>query len=238
MENTLKFKRNELGLLDSVTYKYNEDDTIDWRSIINPKYLYVNKENFLRRKETVPESIVGVRDSDLISTLGGLKELASLRGYTSVSYRPIVAGNDYAATTCRIEWIGNYETNMIPVSFEDCAGASTYNTSELIQTYLIETATNRAFARTIRNFLKINIVSREELPPPKDFNKNGSSQLNPGVILGNLMKEKGRTFDDVKEKLLNEGDKSFENYKSFNDVPGDKAFQLIDRFKVLKSKNA
>lgn len=229
-----QFQRNESGLLNSVHYKFTEDDYVDWRAMVNSKYLYVNKEAFQRRKETVPESIEGLKDADLIIGLGGLKELAACRGFTSVSYRPITAQNDYAAVVCKIDWIGNYETNMVPISFEDCACANNSNVGEMVQTYLLEMATNRAFARCVRNFLKINIVSKEELPPSKQNRLNGSTNASPSAILANLMKEKGRSFKEVQEKLVAEGDSVFQTYSDWTDVPGDKAFGLIDRFKNLK----
>ena len=234
IQKSIWFKRNELGLLTNVEYKFTEDNYVDWRAMINPKYLYVNKEAFQRRKETVPESVDGLKDADLIIGLGGLKEISQIRGFTSVSYRPITAQNDYAAVVCQIQWVGNYETNMVPVLFEDCACANSFNTGEMVQTYLLEMATNRAFARCLRNFLKINIVSREELPPPKQNRFNGSTNASPSVILANLMKEKGRSFKEVQEKLIAEGDTGFQIYTDWTDIPGDKAFSLIDRFKNLK----
>jgi hypothetical protein len=229
-----KFIRNSLGLLDSINYKFTEEGAVNWRAMVNPKYLYVNKESFQRRKENIPDSIEGLKDADLIIQLPGLRELAYLRGFTSVSYKPIIAGNDYAATSCCINWIGNYETEMIPVSYEALACANSYNTGEFVQTYLIEMSENRSFCRAVRNFLRISIVSREELPPPKRNQFNSSTNASPSVILANLMKEKGRSFKEVQEKLIAEGDSSFQTYTEWSDVPGDKAFHLIDRFKNLK----
>lgn len=237
LQKALLFKRDEFGLLNSVEYKFTEQGGVDWRAMVDAKYLYINKENFQKRKEEVPEKIENVKDSDLVVSLGGLKELAFTRGYTSVSYRPIIAQNDYAGVVCKIDWIGNFETDMRPISFEDCACANTYNTGEMVQSYLLEMSCNRAFARAIRNFLKIFIVSKEELPPPK-IKFNGSNNTSPSVILANLMKEKGRSFKEVQEKLIGEGDTAFQNYSSWSDVPGDKAFSLIDRFKNLKESKS
>ena len=230
-----KYKRNDMGLLGFVEYKFTEDSLVDWRKMVDPKFLFVNKDNFLRRKETPPETIENVKDLDLIIGLPGLKNLASLRGFTSVSYRPINAGNDYASIVCRIDWMGNFETDMIPVSFEDCAGANLYNVSEFVQTYLLELATNRAFCRCVRNFLKINIVSREEMPPPKAV-KNNATTSEPANVLAELMREKGKNFEETMKKLVAEGYAEFSNYKNWSEIPGDKAFQLVDRFKNLKGR--
>lgn len=228
-------KRDGHGLIEGVQYKFTEDGLIDWRAMINPKYLYINIDNYKRRGTETPDSIEGVADKDLIIGLGGLKDLGMLRGYTSVTYRPIAASTEYAATTCQISWIGNYETDMESIVFEDSACANTYNTSELVQSYLIEMATNRAFARCLRNFLRISIMSKEEMPPTKIKPNNGVNKSAPSSVLASLMKEKGRTFEEMKEKLIKEGETSFEKYKNWEDVPGDKVFQLINRFKSLRT---
>lgn len=225
-------KRNENGLLEGIEYKFTDDGLIDWRSLVPSKYLYVNKENFLKRKENPPISIDGLEDKDLIIQLPGLRDLAYLRGFTSVTYRPVTAGADYAATVCCINWIGNCETNMMPISYEAMACANTYNVSEMTQTYLLEMSENRSFCRAVRNFLRISIVSREELPPTKQ--RANHDNASPASVLAKLMKEKGRSFKEVKEKLLAEGDVSFNNFNDWADIPGDKAFQLVERFKVLK----
>lgn len=232
-KTTLSFKRDESGLLPNINYQYNEDGSINWRAMVDSKYLYVNKEAFTRRNEPIPTSVEGLKDSELIISLQGLKCLAALRGFKSVTYRPVTAGTEYSGVICRIDWIGNFETNMEVVAFEDGAGASLMNTSEMIQTYLLETACNRAFARAIRNFLRIGIVSKEELPPAEKP-KAATNKISPSSLLSDLMKEKSKTFADVKEKLIKEGKSVWSKYNDWKDIPPDEAFQLIERFKNLR----
>lgn len=227
-------KRNEFGLIDNVEYKFNEDGFVNWKLMIPREYLYINVDNFKRRSEPIPENIDNVLDKDLIIQLPGLRNLAYLRGFTSVSYKPIIASNDYAATSCCINWVGNFETGMLPISYEALACANTCNVAELTQAYLIEMSENRSFCRAVRNFLRIPIVSKEELPPPKQKFNNGNTKATPTTILAALMKEKGRLFKEVKEKLIAEGDLEFQDFNGWDDIPGDKAFSLIDRFKNLK----
>ena len=229
-------KRNSDGLVESVTYKFTDTGEIDWRSMVDPKYLYLNTDNFNRRKEAVPSSIDGVADKDLIIQLPGLRNLAILRGFTSVTYRPITATNEYAATVCQINWIGNFETNFQPIIYEDMACANFLNVGEMVSSYLVEMSANRAFCRTVRNFLKIFIVSKEELPPAKTMKTNNGNNSEPAVVLANLMKEKGKSFEEVMKKLVGEGYAEFGNYKNWSDIPGDKIFNLIDRFKNLKGR--
>ena len=38
------YKRNEHGLLDNVTYSFNDDGSVDWRSMVKEEFLYPNKD--------------------------------------------------------------------------------------------------------------------------------------------------------------------------------------------------
>ena len=228
--------KDSLGLVKGVEYKFTDRQEINWRAMVDSKYLYVNKENFIRRKESIPETTEGVKDSDLIIMLAGLRELSFLRGFTSITYRPIIATNEYAATVCKIDWIGNFETNFQPITYEDMACASLLNVGEMVSSYLIEVSANRAFCRAVRNFLKIFIVSKEELPPAKSMKANNSNNAEPAKVLADLMKEKGKNFEETMSKLVAEGYAEFSSYKNWSEIPGDKAFQLVDRFKNLKGR--
>jgi hypothetical protein len=46
-ENTIYgpevYKRNDYGLLSNATYLFNEDGSVDWRSMIKDEFLYPNK---------------------------------------------------------------------------------------------------------------------------------------------------------------------------------------------------
>ena len=71
--------RNRYGLLENKEYIFNEDGSIDWRSMIKPEFLYPNKGWFDIRNKTVPTSVDGLEDKQLLIMLGGIKELAKLR---------------------------------------------------------------------------------------------------------------------------------------------------------------
>ena len=45
-----KFKRNPFGLLDYVDYEFNEDGSVNWRSMIKDEHLFPNKSWFDLRK--------------------------------------------------------------------------------------------------------------------------------------------------------------------------------------------
>ena len=59
------YKRNQHGLLENSSYVFNEDGSVDWRSMIKDEYLYPNKDWFEYRKKPDPESIEGLKDNQL-----------------------------------------------------------------------------------------------------------------------------------------------------------------------------
>ena len=103
-------------------------------------------------------------------------------------------------------------------------------------------AENRAFCRCVRNFLRINIVSAEELsntPSGNPFsNGSGASASNssnePSQILMDAMKQKGVSFVSLKKRLISEGYPDAEELNSVSDISKPKTFELISRIKNKK----
>ena len=46
-----KFKRDVNGLLECIDYTFNQDNTINWRSMINKEYLVPNRDAFKNQKD-------------------------------------------------------------------------------------------------------------------------------------------------------------------------------------------
>jgi hypothetical protein len=225
--------RNKYGLLENanINYVYNEDGTINWRKMVKTEYLVPN------RQKTQETDVSKLEDKDLLILLGGIKELAQIRGYTSVEYKVVSATETYFATSCRITWIPNYETDGREVVFESLADATCNNTKSFARFFLAAIAENRAFVRSVRNFLKINIVSQEELGDAKLIEENSSIQENPTsphILLEKVMKEKGVNFEQLKNRLIKEKVDNAENLTSINDISKVKIFELIDRIKKVK----
>lgn len=225
------FKRNEYGLLEEppIPYVYNDDGSVNWRKMIRPEFLVPNKQ------KTQETDISLLEDRDLLILLGGIKELAQIRGFTSVEYTVGSAGPSYFSAACRINWIGNYETNDNYVSFQALGDASDGNTQSFARNYLAATCENRAFVRCVRNFLKINIVGQEEVGT-KVVEDVPENPMSPSAVLSALMKEKGVTLESIKEKLVEEKYEKASEIASINDIPKPKMFELIDRLKKLKKK--
>jgi len=230
--NTVKkLVRTEDGLIEGVNYHFNEDGSINWRKMIRPEFLVSNRD---RTSET---DISKLEDKDLLILLGGIKNVAQLRGFTSVTYEVISPSCDYVVATCKIEWLPNYETEGSAVTFSSIGDASPGNTKDFARHFLGPIAENRAFIRCVRNFLKINIVGQDEIGK----SKNNSDELNesinifePSAILEKVMKEKSLSFSKVKEKLIKENYAGAENFTSVLDIPKIKIFELIERIQKMK----
>ena len=232
-----KIDRNEDGLINGVDYLFTEDGLIDWRKMVKPEHLVPNKD---RTSET---DVTKLKDYQLIILLGGIKELAQIRGFTDVKYEIVSPHHEYVAATCSITWIPNYETEGREVTFSAIGDASPRNTNSFASNFLGPIAENRAFVRCVRNFLKINIVGKEELggadAPPTATNTStatSDTSMDPRSMLQSVMNEKGVGFEKIKAKLISESYDNAEGLTSLNDIPKLKAFELIERLKKVKIK--
>ena len=112
MAKALKLiKRDKHGLIPDVKYPFNDEGLIDWRKMLRTEHLVPN------RQKTSETDVTKLEDKDLIILLGGIKELAQVRGYTDVRYDVHSPSSDYVVSTCSITWIPNYETDNKVVSF-------------------------------------------------------------------------------------------------------------------------
>jgi hypothetical protein len=206
--HSIEFKRNEYGLLGSVNYSFNEDGSVNWRSMIKPEFLYPNKDWFDLRKQTVPSSAEGLTDKQLLIMLGGIKELAKLRGFTKVKYSLDYPRDNYVVAKCSIEWMPNYE-NAESVIYEDVANATSDNTDLFCLKFLETIACNRAFVRCVRNFLNIHIVGADEI----DKSKNRVSDV-AELMISNAVPI---TAQGALEKAVNEllHVQTLEDFKAF-----------------------
>ena len=221
-------KRNKHGLIEDLDggYIFNEEGMIDWRKMVKPEYLVPNRD---RTSET---DVTKIEDKDLLILLGGIKELAQIRGYTNVTYGVVSPSSDYVIATCTITWIPNYETEGRDVTFSAIGDASHSNTKSFAKHFLGPIAENRAFVRCVRSFLKINIVSQEEMGVQKAPTE---SSADPKVLLGDLMKEKSMDFNAIKSKLIKEDYPNAQTLLSIKDIPNVKIFELLERIKKIKN---
>ena len=223
-----------ITFMNKTEFKYNENGSINWRAMVKPEYLYPNKDWFELRGKPIPDSVEGLADNQLLIKLGGLKELAKLRGYNSVSYEVVKCDRDYVVVKCKIHWKALFDgeaSNKViedPCAFEDMANATLENTNDFCAKFLETMATNRAFVRCVRNFLGINIVGDDEIDKSKNkvaSYENAESNIvniTPQGLLKKQAKDKlgCESFDDFKtylRKLWQEETYKNEEAKTWND---------------------
>ncbi len=235
-----KFKRDVNGLLECVDYLFNQDNTINWRAMINKEYLVPNRDAFKNQKNTNLKEldISTLADNQLLILLAGIKELAQIRGYKSVSYDVIQSRPDYVAVKCSIEWIPNYETNMEAVSFSALADAHLDNTKDFAKNFLMAIAENRAFIRTVRSFLKINIVGNDEMGKTTHVD----SEIEPNTLitqpislLQNIMDEYKISFEQIKQRAIQKNMDGSQDWNSIKDIPPLSMFTIISGIKKNKA---
>ena len=231
--------RDDSGLLvsDDINYKFEDSGLVDWRGMIDKKWLVPNRDR------TNVTDVSKLKDNELIILLGGIKELAQIRGFTDLTYEVECPSSDYVIATCKINWIPNYETENKPVTFSAIGDASMSNTSDFARNYLAATAENRAFVRCVRSFLKINIVANDELAsksqspasasPPQEESVSNLSESDPHFLLEKVMTQKGVTLEKVKKVLLKEEYSGADEIKSLKDIPKPKVFNLISRIQAI-----
>jgi len=235
----MNYKRNELGLLEGVEYKYNEDGSVNWRAMVGEEHLYPNKGWFEKFNKAIPKTVEGLGDHQLLIKLSGIKELAKLRGFTKVVHEVVKCDIEHVAVKCGITWLSNYESEGSIVYFEDIANATIHNTSSFAQKFLETIAANRAFVRCVRNFLNIHIVGADEidtsdgkfLQAVESNNKEKMSPLNILMTKTGLSTDQFDTFKDILRGLWKGGQYKNEkaaDWESWSDIPKKEVMKLLE----------
>jgi hypothetical protein len=233
------FTRDEFGFLNSIDYIFNDDSTINWRAMVKPEYLVVNRDAFKNNPDALNDiDISTLPDSKLLILLAGIKELAQIRGYKGVEYEVIQARPDYVAVKCTIEWSANYETGNKSIKFSSLADAHWDNTHNFAKNFLMAIAENRAFVRAVRNFLKINIVGSDEIGGKNNStiveSDSQSTQTSPSALLEKTMQDYGITFQQIKDGAIKKNISGADSWSSIDDIPPLSVFTIVSG---IKNKN-
>jgi hypothetical protein len=233
------FSRDEYGLLECVNYIFNEDNTINWRGMINKEYLVPNRDTFKNQKDVNLKEldVLTLQDNQLLILLAGIKELAQIRGYKNVRYDVIQAQPDYVAVKCTIDWLSNYETSNQEVSFSALADAHLDNTKDFAKNFLMAIAENRAFIRAVRSFLKINIVGNDEMGKTTPIDTEVESSLiatQPIALLQKTMEEYKVSFEQIKERAVQKKMEGADAWVNIKDISPLSMFTIISG---IKNKN-
>jgi len=223
---------NHLGLREGISYSLDHNGFIDWVKLIDSKYIVANKTNFERRKMSVPEDLSTLEDKDKLVLLWGFKSVAQIRGYRSVRFNPIFVSESLVSLECQICWRGNCETGHDEVCFSGCGDAHPGNTFSFARKYLTAIAENRAFVRAVRNSLNIPILGQDEIGPDQEdsSDKSSSGSVGPHHLLKLKLKEKGKTFDSLKKRLLAEGQIDPSEWNTEEDIPVDKLLLILGKY--------
>lgn len=230
------YKRDLNGLLKNIQYIFHEDGSIDWRKMVSDEHLFPNAQAF---NGNPPSSIEGIPDNKLLIKLAGIKELARLRGFNDISYEVVKCELDHVAVICRMTFMSNYETDSMPIVFQDMANATLDNTHDFGQNFLETMACNRAFVRCVRNFLNIHIVGADEIGKTKTSSAKKSNlgpSLSPQSMINTSYDGDFEIFKADLRKLWTKG--SYKNneaghWQNFNDIPIKEARILIKLIKEI-----
>ena len=157
-----------------------------------------------------------------------------IRGFSSVTYNVITASTEYCCMSCKIKWIPNFETEGREIEFESIGDASLNSTDGFASKYLGPISENRAFVRCVRNFLRIAIISKEEIGGAKnDYNPSNtdSPPTKQLKMLEDLMARKFVKFDPHIVKKLKDANQYKEEYTSVDKLPKEVIFDLLERLK-------
>lgn len=237
------FVRDENGLLTNIDYDFNEDGSVNWRTMIKDEYLFPNKSWFELRKKDMPRSIDGLADHQLLIKLGGIKELARLRGFSNISYEVVKCEIDHVAVICKITFLPNYETNGESITFQDIANATIENTNSFAKKFLETIACNRAFVRCVRNFLNVHIVGDDEIDKSDSSSpaKPSSNDLSPsGFLKKELSDNHGvSSYEDFlpilrelhKSKKISISTETIKTWSDFSDISAKDCRVLLGALK-------
>ena len=226
------FQRNEHGLLKNIQYVFSDDGSVDWRAMVKSEHLFPNRGWFEMRNKQIPSSAEGLRDDQLLIKLGGIKELARLRGFSDVSYTVVKCEQDHVAVICSMTFIPNYETGSDVVTFHDMANATLNNTHDFGQNFLETIACNRAFVRCVRNFLNIHIVGADEIGKVSTETKSSQSKisLSPQSMLDSFFDGDFEEFKSTLREFWQENtykNDTIKTWNGFSDIPTKEARVLL-----------
>jgi len=236
-EKSNEFKRNELGLFDNIEYKYLPNGYVDWRAMVDTKFLVPNSTYFTGKGLPIPISIEGLPDEQLLIRLAGVRELARLRGIERVE-RPISyqLPDGGAVASCKITFIPNFETNFQPLIYEEVASATRENCNYV--NYAETLACNRSFVRAVKSALNIYILSDEEFKKEPASNSTDDQTTPLACLKEVLLNEKYNisTFEGLvqylsKTSLYKNRIEEIQSWKSFEGIPVDELRTVLGKLK-------
>lgn len=227
--------RDANGYIEGVHYEMNEaDGTVNWEKMIPEKFIVALDE---KNKNA---DLSTLKNNEKLILLAGFKHLLKIRGYNHVAYDTLWNSDGGIGLKCMINFIGNAETEGRNVVFESTADATMNNTKSVNREFLTTCAENRAFCRCIRNFLGINILSKDEMGEKivstEDPVESESESHDPGVVLADLMKKVNVSFEILKERMIKDGTEGAELWTEMKDIPKALVFSITGKLQKRLEK--
>lgn len=232
--------RDENGLLKKgVEYSFSKSGFIDWENLIDRKFIFLNKfslavkgvdleqYNDEEREKLLNEKIERGEKEDLVIGLWGFRSLAQLRGFKRISSKLVNSDESSAIVTVEIEWIPNLE-HPNGLTVQATASATTHSTEGKFNQFLEAIAENRAFCRAVRHSLGIVPLAQEELNwnERPEVKKEKSPELFNS--LNNHLKNKGYSFDDFKNLIINQELGWKDEWNSYSDIDNGNLSKLYN----------
>lgn len=216
--------RNENGLLKVAQYEYDQYGFINWRKLVSPEHIVLNRLEMakigvdvkLLSKDEREKYLTDLGDDKKLIKLAGFRELAKIRGTSKVA-QTLQVDNGVVYCSCTIDFIPNIETDFKYYSYTAVASASCNDVTPSFSHALAAIASNRAFGRCIREALNISVVTEEEINP----NENPKIVESPQPLLAVKEKclAKGIEFATLLKYLEGKGHVIDPNWVSFESLP-------------------
>ncbi len=197
------YKRNESGLLENMDYVFRDDGSVNWKTMIPSEFVKANEEVLEQEGVEMPDDISELEDYQKVILLGGMKEVAKIRGLKRRSTKVDYVSDTKAVVTTELEFIDNYEGSLV---YSDTASATIDNTGGIGSFYLETIAANRSFVRAVRNALRIDVLGNDELKAAfSSSNYTGKGETSAMGV---------KPYDTLRELAENKGYNSFQEFKN------------------------
>ena len=246
----VELKRNKYGLLENINYTFDSQGFIQWRALLKNEHLVLNKQKKDELEKIYKKPLAeidiakdGVEDKYILILLSGIRYLAQIYGFKKITYNyGIDAGRAHAK--CQIEWIQNFENNYVNVVTESIAERSIETTVFPFSSHLVSLAENAAFSRTVRNFLRINILAEYEVTGMKNEvpgQEESENPISPPTVLKNYLASHKTDFAKLKvlliDKIDDKGQRIFPDAENWNKETDIKSNIILTIIGMLQEKN-
>lgn len=239
-QNYTKIRDDNGLLLSGVDYKFNKYGMIDWRALIDPEYVVLNRYTIGKKKgidvytldeKAIVELKEKATEDELLIKLQGFKNIAYIRGYKEKRVELLERTDTRAVVKVTIDWIPNFENPNGKV-VSAVKNSSMENTDPAFITYMEAIAENRAFVTVIRDTLNIPIIGYDEIDNTKSVEISKTVGGTPQFFLEQECEKNGISFNAISERAKIKYEASWDNnWKEFSNISSAVASTLLQDIK-------